>query len=446
MSPTISNPRRPVYIDLQSSHDFYTNNDVVRGAVRVHPTERPKAVKLTFKGRCKTMITTDNGKTVHKSTLELFSYERTLFSSSVLGESYEIVGMGIGRDGKVKLPFEFTFPNNVRMPPGKLYKERPGLFEHQPGHPLPTSCGYAIGRGFRSDGNRVEYILEARIYKKSTCLPDDTIFLKLPFRPRPPLTDTDLFVEHPRFSEFLIRTHRLHPNHNRNPNALTRLKWSLTRDSESTPMARWKLVAQCPYRLVAGARVPVSFSLCHLNRSCAIPEIPTVYVRQIGVKLTSILTTRIPYQGFSGDRDIVDSNEVVIVNKVFVGRNNVLRNGLQLAELGGLDLAPTILPSFRTYGLRLEYRIKIVIDGECAMETFRVTALRGRCEVVSNVRREGNGSSVAIAMDEHIPAPLDQAREEPNSEEQLPAYEQAPNYEQTSPRVGCVSEDDTLER
>lgn len=419
--PTINNPRRPIYIEFDSSDDFYTNNDAVRGAVCVHPTERPNSIRIAFKGRCKMIIVLNNGKTVHKSKLELFSYEQSLFNSSQYGASYEIVGRGIERDGKVRLPFEFIFPTEVRSAPGDLYTESP-VFEHQKGHPLPTSLVFPVDHGFKANENKVEYFLEVLVFKELYGVPD-VIKQTLPFRPTDSTTPSDVLVARPKHSEFCIRGHKLNPEMDPNPGALTRLKWvALSKYRHAIPEARWKITANCPYKLVAGSSIPISFSFYQIGHSPEIISVPTVYIRQIRVKLTPTLTVRVPYQGFSGNRDIINSTETDIIDLVYFAKNKVMRHGMKLAEVGDLKLPPTMLPSCKTYGLRLAYRIKVVVYGECAQETFSVTALRDACEVVWDMRRPSaivNAHPSPPAASDHVPPP----------EEQLPAYEPLPSYD-----------------
>ncbi|KAF9692935.1 hypothetical protein EKO04_009027 [Ascochyta lentis] len=393
----------PVYIDVQSSCDYYTNNDLVYSFVRVHPTERPNGVKIAIRGRCKLKVRTDSAKRNSRSTFGLFSYEGVLFSASQLGASYGIVDYGIASDGRVELPFEFAFPNEVQMPPDSLYEESIG-FENQKGHPLPISLGFAVGHGTKTDEYRVEYFLEALVYKEGTWEPDDVIRLMPPFQPTDYKKPSDLAVARPRSSEFCIRSHKMDPRNDPNPNALTKLKWSTrSKYKHAVPEARWNIIAHCPYRLAAGTSIPIFFSFYHLGRSPEITTLPIVYVRQIRVKLTLILTVRVPYQGFSGDRDMMDSSAMDILNEVFTAQNTTMRHGLQLEELGELELPPDTLPSFKFYGLRLAFRIKVGVDGECAQEKFSVTVLRGECKVVCGVRRSSAtaASSVDVLASAH---------------------------------------------
>lgn len=365
-------------------------------------------------------------KKVHKSTLELFSASSLLFNSNTSGESYEILNQGTAIDGNVELPFEFLFPDRVLMAPNNLYKPTPA-FEHEAGHPLPTSMEYG--------SNRVEYALEVFVYKTVDWTPDKIVTLALPFRPTAPwiTSDTTDLVDIPKSPELYITGYQLDPNNDQNPSPLTKLKWlTVSKYKHAIPAAKWRLTAKCPYLLIAGKTVPVSFSFDHIGHTPEIVDVPVVYIDQVGVKLTSVLMVRVPYQGMTGDRDTTRTYETVVINKVYAAGGKVLRDGLKLEELGALRLPPTILPSFRTYGLRLMYRIKVVVEGHCAHQNFRYTALRNFCYIVCDARREVRVlPEVAVTIGSQD-TPL-QSAHQAAIEDQLPAYDPAPNYEQASP-------------
>ncbi|KAH6625184.1 hypothetical protein C7974DRAFT_413716 [Boeremia exigua] len=415
------NRSRTVYVDLRSPHEFFTTGDEVCGHVRVHPTERPNGITIAFSGQCKmTIVTGGSQKTtskIHRSTLELFSASRSLFDSQTSGESYEIINKGLGADGNVELPFKFTFPDVVKMKPSDTYKPRYG-FEHEAGHQLPPSCLY--------DENKVEYLLEVHIYKTANRSLCEIIQLALPFRPTASSRPSPTTINLPNNSEICMRGHHLNPKNEQNPGVLTKLKWStLSKYQHAIPEARWRIAAKCPFRLVAGKVVPISFSVSHLGHTPDIPETPIVYARQVRVKLTSILTVRIPYQGITGTRDTIREHEKVITDKVFVVGEQVLRDGLRMDEIGKLKLPPTILPSFKTYGLRLSYRIKIVVQGNCALESFSVTTLRDLCEIVCDVQRQERNAPMTVTAGASSSTPL---QHQQVIDGQLPAYDPAPRY------------------
>lgn len=417
MSPSYkaNNARLPIYIDLQSPGAFFTGGDAVRGSVRVHPTERPRRIKIEFDGRCKTKIVegSGNAKKTYKDKPQLFSTSLLLFNSETRGESYEIVSRGIEEDGKVALPFEFTFPDKVMTAPSVWYKPREG-FEHEAGHPLPPTL--------HQDENLVEYMLKVSVYKKEPW--PEVIALPLPFRPSSSLISPSVLVRYPRDTTLSIRSQQLNPRNAQDPGILTKLKWStLPKYHDTVPEASWKLIAQCPYQLIVGKPIPISFSFQHLNHTPEMTDAPAVYIREIRVKLTLVFAVRIPYQGITGDRDIVEDFLRDIVVRSFFGHGQVMYDGFKISELGALTLPPSTVPSCKSYGLRLQYRIKVVVSGECAGKSFTRDALRDVCEVVMP-QRPGGDASVAV--------PLESAEGVTQVEEPLPVYEEAPGYDEES--------------
>ncbi|OSS51924.1 hypothetical protein B5807_03112 [Epicoccum nigrum] len=413
MSPsyTINNKRLPIYIDLQSTSDFFTDNDAVRGSVRVHPTERPRRIKIEFEGLCKTKIVegSGNAKKTYKERPQLFLTSLLLFNSETHGESYDIVNRGIEEDGKVTLPFEFSFPSQVTTAPPIWYKPREG-FEHEAGHPLPPTLHHT--------DNVVEYLLKVSVYKKEHW--PEVIALSLPFRPASTMISPSVLVRPPWNTTLSIRTQQLNPRNAQDPGILTKLKWSaLPKYHDTVPEASWKLAAQCPYQLIVGKQIPISFSFQHIKHTSEMSEVPPVYIREIRVKVTSILAVRVPYQGMTSNRDIVEDFPCDIIARSFPGHGQVMYDGFQLSELGPLVLPRTTLPSCKSYGLRLRYRIKVILSGECAGKSFTRDALRDACEVVMP-QRPGGDASVA--------APLETAGGATQVEEPLPAYEEAPGY------------------
>lgn len=82
---------------------------------------------------------------------------------------------GIGRNGKVELPFALTFPDEVRMAPDNMYKRRPGL-EDEEGHPLPTYLDYGMGHNIRTKENKGERIPVAVDAVCATCGDQSEVF------------------------------------------------------------------------------------------------------------------------------------------------------------------------------------------------------------------------------------------------------------------------------
>lgn len=374
---------------------------------------------IVFSGRCK-----DHAH----NTLPLFSSQQLLFDAGTNKESYAILDRGLASSGKVELPFEFRFPSKVEIAPGERYQPRPG-FEHEEGHLLPTSMIYG--------DNRVEYVLEVAVYKRVDWSPDEVIKLTLPFRPTAAVVTSNALVQCPEHSDFYIRGRHLKPGSHSNPSALTKLKWAaLSKYQHGVPEARWRIKARCPFLLISGAAVPISFDFDNLGCSPELQEAPEVYIRRVRVKLTSLLAVRVPYGGPFGEREVIDDIENIereIHSQTFGTTNTLMRHGLQLSEIGEFVLPPTVLPSFRTYGLRLVYRIKVMVEGYAGQQTFRVTALRDYCKIVCDVRLRGRAAAIPTAGSNSRFLPARPAHMASATEEQLPSYEQAPSYADASP-------------
>ncbi|KAF3046919.1 hypothetical protein E8E12_007495 [Didymella heteroderae] len=318
------------------------------------------------------------------------------------------------------------------MAPGGMYQRRPG-FEHEEGHPLPTSIVHG--------DNKIEYLLEVAVYKKVDWSPDEIITLALPFRPIAAAVTSNALVQSPQYPDLCIRGHHLDPRNDSKPSTLTRLKWAtLSKYQHVVPEARFRIIARCPFLLTAGSTVPIAFAFYDLGHSPELLEPPRVYVRRIRVKLTSLLAVRVPYVGPTGEREVVEDIEKEILDQIFTTTNTVMRHGLQLAEIGDFNLPLTVLPSFKTYGLRLVYRIKVVVEGHCGQETFKVTALRDFCKIVCDVGRRESGRVVSAAPGTSRLTPAGPAPAIPIPEEQPPAYEQAPSYDDALPSDSCRSQ------
>lgn len=405
MPQSHNGPLRPAYIQLaHHPYSHYTSGDVIRGTLRVHPTVRPSAVKISFKARCKVKIIVQHGnnnRSTYKGKTELFSYGLKLFESSHISGSFDIVNKGIAEDGKVELPFEFAFPNSVELKPGAHYKESKG-FEHKPGHPLPPS----LCMEFSKTGCMVNYWLEAQVFGES----GQMINHVLPFRPSAPPIDHTVLIPTPNYGrQAYFSSRKLHPDYDPNEKFFRRIKNSLTAGPNETSWAKWNLVALVPSTLLIGAQVPVEISFQHLERSKELLDVPPVFIRRAQVKLLPRLTTRVPYQGFTHDRDIGEFREEkrVLIDKEFPENSTLLYDGLQFSGLGSVRIPKSQCPSFRTYGARLEYIIQVRIKAECATESVDVLACHGGCELVCDMSR------LSPPLEEPPPPFIDSPSEEP---------------------------------
>jgi hypothetical protein len=66
------------------------------------------------------------------------------------------------------------------------------------------------------------------------------------------------------------------------------------------------------------------------------------------------------------------------------GQGHPLHDGLNIAVMEDIQLVhPKLIPSFRSYGLALEYEIQVDVWGECAGHEFSGIACREKVQVVS---------------------------------------------------------------
>ncbi|CAI6280686.1 unnamed protein product [Periconia digitata] len=406
--PTPNNFRsRPVYIDLDGNPSYhYTCGDVIRGIVRVHPTVRPSSVKLFLKGRCKMKIVVQKGQnsTTYKEKVELFSHGLKLFGSSQPGASYEIVNKGIAEDGNVELPFQFIFPSSVESNPTTRFPERRG-FEHQPGHPLPPSLSASIRESslsFSSNDQAVEYWIEAQVFGKAA----HSVVQPLPFLPPVPFIDPTRFINTTpdRRYELFVTSRKLHPDYNPDEKIFRRFKNALTSNSEKAPWAKWRIKAYVPTTLLAGAQIPIKISFQHLKSSEELLDVPPLYIRRVQVKLICTSSARIPYSGFTGERDI-DTSEIdehLILHRSFPEQKMLLYDDLPFSDLGPTKLPESIIPNFQTFGLQWEYSIHVKLELECAKVSSKVVACHGPCRVVRGTIRPPPGEPPA----QEVPPPF----------------------------------------
>jgi hypothetical protein len=204
MAPATQAPQkqnhRPLSIELfEETHPFYTCGDLVRGVVRVEPALRPQRISVAFRGFSVIYDQSGNG-----TTPKLFHYNQDLFVSSGVHESFEILRRGTANDGKVELPFEFTFPHTVCLAPptNRSWKyskdsfDHP-RFQHSPGFLLPPSCtAMASARG--PIAPKITYILEAHLDSVNH-FESPRIQVRQELKFLPPAPEYDVALLHPNF-------------------------------------------------------------------------------------------------------------------------------------------------------------------------------------------------------------------------------------------------------
>ncbi|KAH7408561.1 hypothetical protein DE146DRAFT_605552 [Phaeosphaeria sp. MPI-PUGE-AT-0046c] len=361
-----TNPR-PFYIHVyQETHPFYTCGDLVRGIVRVEPTLRPQRITIVFRGWSVIFDQDANG-----ASPSFFNYKHTLFESSGAHENFDILRRGTASDGKVDLPFEFTFPHNAWMaPPSDREWRRDGdtshhpRFQYSPGFLLPPSCTvFASPRGPMPA--KIKYGLEASL--ESVFVDNGKIAARHELKFIPPAPEHDLSL--------------LEPNVERSI--------SLPKHAKSSKLGKVKdLLVEKELFFGLQSFTEIPFAKFNL-RSASLPDPPNVFMRRIRIQLMPAYNVLIPRPAINAHvtKELVEiSRETwTLLDKKFdEGPGQPLFNGLQLADIGGPLLAHNkLLPSFSSYGVNLEYEMQVEIWGECVKHEFSGLACRTEVQIVS---------------------------------------------------------------
>jgi hypothetical protein len=385
-----------LFIQLNEPHGrYYTSGDSISGTVRVAPTLRPQRIAITFKGLHALKIKgSRSAEDPHPATVKdetlFFTYTLNLFTGDTAGPSYDIVKLGVAEDGKVELPFTFTFPYTVELRPKHTFTSM-REFEHRLGHLLPPTYtyeppGYSLGTVYL----RVEYFLEVELCTENNWSPDETMRQDLLYRPSKstsPSLITGNIPYHVR--DQIIRTQRLKPNYNPDDGILKRLKHGLTKNAGSTPMVSFKVSANVPRIARILMDLPISFSLVWIDRSPQCTHHPSLYIRRICVRLISSVSARVCRTSFLNRTEEYCASyrgDTILFDRKFGGLSNMLYDGLSLNDLGLRELGIHIVPGFKTFGLGVKYKIEVRLWGECVKEKFDLVVYHGEIEIMLNSR------------------------------------------------------------
>jgi hypothetical protein len=419
--PAKYNPR-PFYFEIfEETHPFYTCGDTVRGVLRVDPTLRPQTVSVSFRG-----LSTLYDTNAQAAAPVFFHYKKDLFQSSGAHGNFDILQRGTASDGKVVLPFEFTFPHICQLPPpgdrnwrySKDSFDHP-RFQHSAGFMLPPTCtGLTPIKGPLAP--KVTYTLEACLDSVNNNNPRIVVRHELKFLPPAPEHDLSLLQPDLHLGTSLpkhlcrykfIRTRKLLPGYGES-SKLGKVKDMLVEKElffglqsyGEVPFARFNLFTTAARILVIGAPVQITTTVQHLDRSSSLPDPPDLFMRRIRVQLLPAYSIFVPRPGNSGNAwketvDVARDTWTLFDKKYDEGDGKPLYDGLKLSDLADVRLAhDKLLPSFTSYGLTLEYELQVEIWGECAKHEFSGLASRTQVQVVSgwNVGHPPNDSDLNI--------------------------------------------------
>ena len=406
----------PLYIDVPSAR-IYTSGDRIKGHVRVDlAIQRPILVKIIFQGYSVIYDSDANGTKMY-----LFEYSRILFKSTATTLDSDISQKETAEDGKVELPFHFTFPHKARFAPpsdrlwwhSKDPRDCP-RFQHSPGFVLPPTCTplKTINQPLPP---KIIYHLEARL---DTVVSDSLhrVRERIKFIPPAPecapdllRPDLNLGVSLPKHfcrAQF-IKTRKLLPSYGEGGklgkfvNVLAEKELLSGKKNIEIPYARFNLFAMPARILVIGSPIPVTLTIQHIERSKCLPAPPDLFLRRIRVQLLSNYDVFLPSPSaqrtkFKESVQKVKGSATLFEKKFSDGPGEPLYDGLELAELGDVQLVNNnLVPSFTSYGVSLEHELRVEIWGECAEREFLGVACQQKVQIVSAWNQEARNTERA---------------------------------------------------
>lgn len=404
MSTPIQTNRKDnkIYIELLTGPDtLHTCGNRICGVVRVLPTLRPQQVSICFKGYS---IIHDQ-KRNNETAPTFFQSSQVLFESSGAHEDFDILRRGTAKDGKVELPFDFTFPRTALLAPpaDRIWSysqdsfDHP-RFQHSPGFLLPPSCTTLAS----VDGP--SYVLDACMDSKMPDIPHLKVRQELKFMPPAPEYDLSLLQPNLGLGTRLpkqtsrhkfIRTRKLLPGY-QDSNRLGKIKDRLVekelffglRSFSEVPFAKFSLFAIPSRILVLGSSVPILLSVQHLDRSASLPDPPELYMRRVRVQLLPTYSVFVPPLAVGLPKEHVETTQEVMTLfdwKAKDWEGETIIDGFALRDLGDIKLAhDRLLPGFTSYGLALEHELQVEVWGRCADSEFSGICCREHVQVVSN--------------------------------------------------------------
>lgn len=400
VAPRGNYKHNPLYIDVPPETE-YTGGDLVRGVVRVDPTLRPQHISICFTG----YANLHDHDTSNCAKAVFFEYSQNLFTSAGQHGNLDILRIGTAKDGKVELPFQFTFPSTVQLPPPEdriwVYSEDSydhPRFQHSPGFSLPPTLQPDIEDDTPS-APRITYSVEANM---ESSVPRMKVRQDLKFVPVPPEYDRTLLQPHPELGTKLpkhcspyklIRTRKLLPSYE-NSSKREKLR-DLFVEKElffttftEVPFAKFLILATAARVLVLGNSVPIVLTVRHLDRSSSLENPPELFMRRVRVRLLSTLSIFIPRLANSkGPRkeniEYIRGTTTLFDRKFDQGHGEPLYNGLNLSDIGDIKLTPgKQIPSFTSYGMELEYEIQVEVWGECAKHECSGIVCKDQIQIV----------------------------------------------------------------
>lgn len=397
----------PITLDPSDNPgDCYTNGDKITGSVRLlqAPNLSIDHVSIHFKGKIKCRVDTGSGKDrhTHRSKAILFHFCTNFPLSNVPSH------------GPESWPFSFEFPW-VALP-AIMPKPFPAheQFAGSPGHQLPPSFHT------RDQYQIVSYYLEVVAHDKSALFRATVKNrLRISFAPSRPLLQPPLNL-FPRNAQLSCISRKLDSVLAEAAQHLTfrqKTRRFLSND-EVLPISRFVVKSSVPCQTYAGSPLPIMIGIDHdLARSTS-PEVPTIFLCSIHVRISVFTQARVPVRllfGDMGNHIHKYKEKVQIVN---FAPAMALSEEMHLEEyLPRLGIPLDLPPTFKSYNLSRHYNLKVTAVLSCVDQKYDVQMtgdLGGmNLEVLPAIYKAWVSD---VAQQDVAAEPL-------NTEEQLPLYQ-----------------------
>jgi len=353
-------PEGPISIAFTKSsrRSIHTNNNLVKGVVHVNAKLQVKHVTIKFIGKTTCRISNDRNPTdQHIAETELFCRGQALSRSLISSASCPA--------SRVEYPFEFWFPESVEVAPKTRNNAafRPdSAFEHESDHMLPPSFWWNENTICNEYFLKAECVAESLSFtinpvvvqqlRFSPSVPEQSLSASAPLLPAPPL----------RFERRSSLQSPVPCKERRS--SLKRLTISLrggdkSEDTSSTSL----LVLSAPSRYRVGASGSIKLSL-QATLSEGLEQPAPVYLRGIRAQAIAHISYRVPAVSLPEGEIRKHS-----IEKFDLFNQRYVKPGIEITQetlLDGFEINKIVPPTFKTYGVALNYDVKYNLLLDCA--------------------------------------------------------------------------------
>ncbi|RMZ69571.1 hypothetical protein GMOD_00006401 [Pyrenophora seminiperda CCB06] len=353
-------PDGPISIAFtrSSRRSIHTNNDLVKGVVHVNARLQVKHVTIKFVGKTTCQISKDrNPANQHIAETRLFCREQALSQRPTPSASCP--------PSRAEYLFEFRFPEMVEAAPqiqNRTTFKPDSAFECESGHMLPPSFWWN------------ESTICNEYYLRAECVAESISFTLHPvvvhqLRFSPSVPEQGLPASPPLLSAPPLRFE--HKSSAQSPDRSKERRLSLRRlstgllggvKSENAP-STFLVVLSAPSQYRVGASSKIKLSL-QATLSQDLEQAAPVYLRGIRAQAIAHIHFRIPVASLA-EEEIRNEG----IEKFDLFNQRYVKPGVEITQetvLDGFEINKLVPPTFKTYGVALDYDVKYNLLLDCA--------------------------------------------------------------------------------